>query len=108
MLKKTQRLTTKEFDRCFSLGRRHHGEFATVITCEADVFQGAVVVGRKLSNKAVTRNRMRRQAYALLEHLQAESPVEGVYIVILKKTAMAVSQKEWLVGVEQQLRKLWS
>jgi ribonuclease P protein component len=83
MLAKKHRLTRDAFNRYFKSGQRHHSPAATLITAPSDTFHGAVVVGKKVSRSAVTRNTYRRRVYAQLYKTYRHTK-QGVYIVILK------------------------
>lgn len=92
MFKKSQRLTKQAFDQSFRRGKRRHTPLLQVIVdaTEAD-FHGAVVVGKKISNKAVVRNRLRRRLYGVLYRHHQQSPLRGTWIVIVKPAAKTVS-----------------
>ncbi len=87
MLKKKQRLTAHQFDRFFSAGRRHHFPLLTLIWSDHETFHGAAVAGKKVSKKAVGRNKLRRRLYSILYRLSREKDLRGVYIVIAKPAA---------------------
>lgn len=80
MLKKAERLTTKAFDQYFKTGRRNHGEYVQVVVSPANTFHGAVVVGKKVYKRAVDRNRLRRQLYAVLYEYRDSSVVLQVLV----------------------------
>lgn len=85
MFKKSNRLTHREFDYFFGLGKRSHSPSFQLIYTPLDTLKVGVVVPKKVVKTAVGRNRIRRQLYHLL-HPQLEGAT-GVYIVIVKKTA---------------------
>lgn len=91
MLKKKERLTTKEFDRFFKTGRRFHSPLFTLVYSRADDFHGSVVVGKKVSKKAVLRNKFRRRVYNVLYGLSREKGLKGVYIVLTKPAVAEAS-----------------
>lgn len=98
MLKKKERLTRKEFDRFFSVGKRSHSPSVQLIYAPSDAFHGSAVVGKKVYKKAVDRNRLRRQLYGLLykHHKQHISPF--VFILIAKPAITQKHRKE--IGIE--------
>ena len=103
MLQKQQRLTTKEFDHYYQTGRRLHGQYVGIIYNPSDEFHGAVVVGKKVYKKAVLRNRLRRQVYAVLYRSQGILPL-GVYIIIARGSASTLSGKEVILEVQKLLK----
>ena len=92
MLKKSHRLTRAAFMDCFTRGKRTHSQYSTGISSPADVFMCAVVVGKKVSKKAVTRNKLRRSAYGVIERLVKECSMTGRYIFILKPGVVGISR----------------
>lgn len=90
MLPKKKRLTTKEFDRFFSSGRRYHSESMQLIYTPYNTLHGSVVVGKKVYKSAVKRNKLRRRLYDLLRRLSQELSLRGVFIVITKPKAKDV------------------
>ena len=87
MLKKKERLNKKDFNRFFSSGRKYHSTNLQIIFTVTEDFHGAVVVGKKVYKKAVSRNRLRRQLYNILYRYSREHELKGVYIIITKPTA---------------------
>lgn len=87
MLKKSDRLTKKEFDRFFSSGRRLHTPLFTLVHTSQAGFNGAVVVGKKVFKRAVDRNKLRRRLYNILYRLSREQTLSGVYIILTKSPA---------------------
>lgn len=94
MLAKKRRLTTAEFDRYFKTGKRHHTPSLQVLYSKAADFHGAVVVGKKVSKKAVERNKLRRRVYNALYQIQKQNQQTGVFIVLVKPVAAKVSFSE--------------
>jgi ribonuclease P protein component len=103
MLKKKQRLTTKEFDRFFSSGRRAHGPLFTLVRGPHTNFHGAVVVGKKVHQRAVDRNRLRRRVYDVLYRWSREEDAKGVYIILTKPAAAKASFAELKAAVADTL-----
>ncbi len=86
MLAKKHRLTRAEFSKYFKTGKRTNSPIGTLIVSPNKSFHGAVVVGKKVSKKAVGRNVLRRRAYAQLYSKFKEEE--------LKKLTPRVSYKE--------------
>lgn len=84
MLAKTERLSRTHFATVFRSGKRHHSDTATIITAPHEQFHGSVVVSKKVSKKAVTRNKLRRQVYGLLTTHLKQRGWRGVIIVVIK------------------------
>lgn len=86
MLKKTERLTTRQFAEFFKMGKRHQFSHCTIIYTPYQTLHASVVVSKKVAKQAVKRNTLRRRVYAqLYQHLKRAEKT-GVYIVILKPT----------------------
>lgn len=93
MLKKNERLTRKDFDRFFSVGKRLHSPLAQLIYTESDTFHASAVVGKKVAKKAVDRNSLRRRLYAVL-YAQKKVTPHRTYILIAKPPLKHASRKE--------------
>ena len=93
MLAKKNRLSRAEFSKYFKTGKRTHSPIATLIISPHDSFHGAVVVGKKVSKKAVTRNKLRRRAYAQLYN-RFKNKNTGVYILVLKPAIVNLTRQE--------------
>jgi ribonuclease P protein component len=91
MLKKKERLTRKEFDRSFSIGKRLHGSFVQLIFSPSESFHCSVVVGKKVSKKAVERNRLRRRVYAVAYAHHMSASIQKTFIVVLKPPALTAN-----------------
>jgi ribonuclease P protein component len=87
MLKKKERLTRKEFDRSFSIGKRLHGTNVQLIFSPSETFHCSVVVGKKVSKKAVERNKLRRRVYAVAYIYHKDTRIEKTFIIVLKPSA---------------------
>lgn len=88
MLRKSQRLTRKEFEKVFRQGRAFHTDDFIVkySPSSREVSRFGVSCGLKVSKKAVERNYLRRIIYDVVARTPA--PVApGDYIVIVKPTA---------------------
>lgn len=87
MLPKQNRLTVAAFNRFFKRGKRHHGQYMTLIYTPDEHFSGAVVVGKKVYKRAVDRNRLRRQLYPVLQLWHTQHAATGAFQCLLKPTA---------------------
>lgn len=92
MFKKAERLQVAEFDTYFKTGRRHHTPHATFIIAPADEKKVSVVVGKKVSKKAVKRNLLRRRVYAQLRQELPET-FHGACIVLIKPSFATLPRK---------------
>ena len=106
MLKKKERLTRKEFDRSFSVGKRLHNPFLQLIYAQSDTFHGSVVVGKKVAKKAVDRNRMRRRIYAILYASLRKMSSPRTVILIAKPSFASLPRKEAAEAVRELIAKL--
>ena len=55
----------------------------------------SVVVGKKVSKKATTRNTIKRRIYGLLSDVKKEKAFTGIYIVIVKPELAKLTKKEF-------------
>jgi ribonuclease P protein component len=94
MLRKTQRLTKEEFDRCFAAGKRIHSPIAQLIYTPSERFHGAAVVGKKVYKRAVDRNTLRRRLYAILYARYKDSLHPMTIILIAKPPLAQLTRKE--------------
>jgi ribonuclease P protein component len=106
MLKKSERLDRRLFTKYFAEGRRTHGDFTTIITSPKDDFLCAVVVGKKVSKKAVERNSIRRRIYHLVEKIKAEKNLTGVYIVLVKPGVKSLTKKELPIKLAAEIGRV--
>lgn len=106
MLAKSNRLTRKEFETHFKKGKRLHTPHLQLIYSPFPSFSAAVVVGKKVSKKAVTRNRIRRQIYGVVYRAYVTKQLQGVCIVIAKPTVNSLSRRELLAEVHQLMEMI--
>ncbi len=85
MLPKKERLSRAAFSRFFSVGKRHHSPSFTMVYAPLEALHVSVVVSKKVSNRAVVRNKIRRRIYDIVRHYRAETGVRGVFIFLTKK-----------------------
>jgi ribonuclease P protein component len=106
MLAKKERLTKKEFDRSFSLGKRLHSPSLQIIFHQSPTFHGAVVVGKKVHKKAVDRNALRRSLYGVLYRFHKEHTLAMTVLVIAKPAIRDLSSKQRREALYLMLQKL--
>jgi ribonuclease P protein component len=85
MLARTNRLSRAFFQAAFTQGkRRHYGDFVVTVASDT-IVKIAVVVSKKVSKKAVVRNRLRRQVYTgMRRSLDMLTPAS--YVVVVQPT----------------------
>jgi len=92
MLAKRNRLSKRQFDAFFAKGKRFHFPHCTIIYTPHPEFHGSVVVGKKVTKRAVKRNTIRRRVYAqLYQQLKTNNQV-GVFIVIVKPSYLTLTR----------------
>lgn len=106
MLPKKKRLTTAEFNRFFSSGKRFHSTSLQLIYSPHPTFHGSVVVGKKVYKSAVKRNKLRRQLYDLLRNQESGLETKGVFIITTKPAAKEADFKTLKVELSNLLGKL--
>lgn len=87
MLKRQHRLKKQvDFLRVFKEGKRQQLDSLLIYQApnNLDIARFGVVVSKKVSKKAVVRNKIRRSLLALLEPLQTNSKSEDVVITVIK------------------------
>jgi len=103
MLAKSQRLSKKQFDEYFKTGKRFHFTHCTIIHTPLPTLHGSVVVGKKVSKKAVARNTIRRRVYAQIRSVCATRDATGVFIVIVKPAYTQLSRKAALADINAHI-----
>jgi ribonuclease P protein component len=106
MLKKTERLNRAAFSTYFASGTRTHGTYMTIITAPAPTLLSSVVVGKKVSKKAPTRNSIKRRIYAHIETLAKKAGYSGVVIVVTKPAVVQLSRKDFQTAVLEELGRV--
>lgn len=84
MLPKKERLTRTEFNRFFAMGRRFSTPVAQIVYVPHERLHVSVVVSKKVEKRAVRRNKIRRQIYAIVRNYRAEEAVCGVFVIITR------------------------
>jgi ribonuclease P protein component len=105
MLKKTQRLTKRQFTTFFSQGRQVHTLSLRVVYSPHTQFHAAVVIPKKLVPKATARMKLRRRLYNGLRTLIEATHINGVFIIIIKATAVGASYHTLKKELEEVLQK---
>lgn len=106
MLAKAARLSVAAFDQYFKIGKRFHFTHCTIIYSPSETLHGSVVVGKKVSKKAVTRNTIRRRVYAQLRTVCAAHGATGVFIIIIKPAYTSLSRKVALADINQHIAEV--
>lgn len=106
MLAKSARLSVTEFDQYFKTGKRFHFTHCTIIYAPHERLHGSVVVGKKVSKKAVTRNTIRRRVYAQLRTVCDAHNKTGVFIIIIKPAYISLSRKAALADINGHIAQV--
>jgi len=106
MLKKTERLNRAAFSTYFATGKRTHGTYLTTIASPSPTLLASVVVGKKVSKKAPTRNSIRRRVYAQIGTLVKKTGFTGVIIVVIKPDIVKLNKKDFLAAVFTELGRV--
>ncbi len=106
MLASGNRLSRTDFSVAFSKGRRVHTTIGTLIYTPGDRFHGSVVVSKKVSKKAVVRNRLRRQVYGQLYTSLKQTGWVGTVIVLLKPTIATLPHNMRLTAIRQLIEQV--
>lgn len=101
MLPKNNRLTHSEFPTFARSATKKSSDNLFINYTPGDNFKAGVVVSKKVSKKAVDRNRMRRVLYSILAQNKPMLP-QGMYVVRVKNTASEVSA----IDLKKELRRL--
>ncbi len=109
MFARSARLSRLEFSNFFTKrdALRFHGQWQSVVFVPHELAKFSVVVSKKVSKRAVVRNKLRRRAYGTLANNVASIPT-GVVIVLYKpgasKANRLILQTE-LVGLLARISK---
>jgi len=104
MLAKVERLSRAEFVAFFKSGKRIHTNHLTLVFSPHPTFHGSVVVSKKVSKQAVTRNTIRRRIYSELRTLRTVRV--GVYIVMVKPSLNTLTKKEMQVEISALIERM--
>lgn len=92
MLAKSQRIAREGFKPLLESKKYANSAYFSLKTASQSHFKAAVSVSKKVSKKAVLRNRTRRRAYGALAALMPIKP--GLYLFIAKPGAESLSASE--------------
>lgn len=106
MLKKSERLDRVSFTEYFKKGKKINGHYTTIVTNPYPTFKASVVVGKKVSKKAITRNSIRRRLYALLQTAKEAKNIVGVYIVIAKPNITDLTKKDFKAKLAEEIGRV--
>lgn len=103
MLPKKNRIKKKSFPRS---GKTLTGEFFTLKISKSpeERFRGAVVVSKKISAKATSRNKLRRQVYEILRKESRAFVLNADIVVIARRGAENATKKKIHDDVNSLLR----
>ena len=109
MIAKLHRFTTALFDRVFRKSKRIHINGFTFSV--SPVWKGrnprfAVVVGKKVSKKAVVRNRLRRQLYEIFRGNLVGKIMDKNVIFIYKGVVEFTGREKLIKACQQLVQKL--
>lgn len=102
MLKKTERLSRFAFSLHFVKGKKTHQKYTSIVSSPSPQFKMSVVVGKKVSKKAPTRNTIKRRIYGLIETLRKERDLTGIFIVIAKPELAKLTKKAFKEAVLEE------
>lgn len=106
MLSKKERLKRVDFSRFFSLGRRIHHRYFTLVYAPHSTPHISVVVSKKVASKAVARNKMRRRVYDSVRNYIRGEECSGVFIFLMKKEAFEASSENLREAVVSIMQKV--
>ena len=86
MLAKQHRLTVADFKQLPRTGKHFHRTLVHIQWVPSPTKKVAIIVSKKVSKKAVVRNKIRRMLYGVVES-RWEMLVDGWYIIRVKPTA---------------------
>jgi len=106
--KKSSRLLEKaDYGHVFKVGQRHHGRYFTVIVCVngLETARVGIAVSRKVSPRAVVRNRIKRQIRESFRH--KNNLLKGFdCVVVAKKAAAGIDQPTLRSSLDTHWRKI--
>jgi len=107
MLAKKARLSRKEFDHFFAVGKRLHSPLFQVIYKESAASHGSAVVGKKVAKRAVDRNTLRRRMYGILYPYLKSAQTPRTVIVIAKAGARTLARKQFALELKSLLERVF-
>ncbi|MCF7917680.1 ribonuclease P protein component [Candidatus Gracilibacteria bacterium] len=108
MIPKRLRFTTRLFDKAFRRSQRiGMGMFSFLVSDDSRTSHMSVVVGKKISKSAVTRNRLRRQMYEILRTDLAPKIKNKNIICLYKGPEKLQNGAEFKSVIQRLLQKLF-
>lgn len=105
MLARKNRISTKEFPSFKNKGNRFSSPlFSATIYPTTTGFKASIVVSKKTAKTAVSRNRIRRQFYAIVETLLKKLKNSALVVFYPKTEALTTSQTQLKKEIEETLR----
>lgn len=106
MFPKNQRITSREFLEIMKRGKNYH--FPLFSLCQVSVYEKscfAVVASKKVSKKAVIRNRNKRRVREAFKKL-LKKPFSGALIVFIKKDLSSLSYSSLIEELKVVISKI--
>lgn len=106
MLKRENRLSRELFSLTFKQGRRVNKRYINSVYMLNNDFKSVVVVGKKISKKAVQRNLLRRRVYALIKDLKQNSSKTGYFIFLIKPDVVKLTRKNFNEFIKADVKEI--
>ena len=96
MLKKSQKLNSKEHKKLVSSGKIKHGKFLMLqlLNNDEEITKCAVVVSKKIHKSAVKRNQNRRKVFDILQNIYPQLKQGYLFAFVVRKNIDELSQEE--------------
>jgi ribonuclease P protein component len=93
MLKKSQKLTTKDHKKLVISGKRKHGKIFSLqfVKYDRETSKCAVVVPKKISNSAVVRNENKRKTFDIMQELYPQLKPGYLFTLVVKHNLKELS-----------------
>ncbi len=101
MLPKNRRISRKLFKEIISQKKRFSSQNFSLQVASNDKARFAVSVSKKISKKAVVRNKIRRRVYSVIGEFMSETK-PGFYLIIAKPGAQEIKGEK----LRNELKKL--
>ena len=106
MLKKADRINkTRDLQKVYRLGKAVHSSALVIKFVGGERSQAAFVVSKKVSKKAVERNRIKRVLREVFR-LSLAQRKKGRYLIMVKPTAAKLKAQELRVEISKALDKI--
>lgn len=93
MFSKQNRLTTKDFNEVFKIGKNFSNDYFLCKYIKSDKLAVSVAVSKKVFKKAVKRNLVKRRVASILRE-KKEGLSKGKYIFVVKKNLLEMNKKQ--------------